>query len=57
MEVVIVISDLLETSRDCSRSCDGKTEVYSVVFSNLRHVIPILVDLLKMMRFPSGFIL
>ncbi|ESQ29448.1 hypothetical protein EUTSA_v10023451mg [Eutrema salsugineum] len=27
MEVVIVISDLLETTRQCSRSCDGKTEV------------------------------
>ncbi|KAL0718711.1 hypothetical protein Bca4012_068034 [Brassica carinata] len=27
MEVVIVISDLLETTRHCSRSCDGKTEV------------------------------
>ncbi|CAH2047622.1 unnamed protein product [Thlaspi arvense] len=27
MEVVIVISDLLETTRSCSRSCDGKTEV------------------------------
>lgn len=27
MEVVIVISDLLETTRHCSRSCEGKTEV------------------------------
>ncbi|CAH8392093.1 unnamed protein product [Eruca vesicaria subsp. sativa] len=27
MEVVIVISDLLETTRQCSRSRDGKTEV------------------------------
>ncbi|KAG7599878.1 hypothetical protein ISN44_As06g040420 [Arabidopsis suecica] len=27
MEVVIVISDLLETTQHCSRSCDGKTEV------------------------------
>ncbi|CAN8244963.1 unnamed protein product [Cochlearia groenlandica] len=27
MEVVIVISDLLETTRNCSRSCDGITEV------------------------------
>ncbi|KAL1221070.1 Type 2 DNA topoisomerase 6 subunit B-like [Cardamine amara subsp. amara] len=27
MEVVIVISDLLETTRQCTRSCDGKTEV------------------------------
>ncbi|VVA94058.1 unnamed protein product [Arabis nemorensis] len=27
IDVVIVISDLLETTRHCSRSCDGKTEV------------------------------
>ncbi|KAF8079487.1 hypothetical protein N665_1024s0014 [Sinapis alba] len=27
LEVVIVISDLLETTRDCSRSSEGKTEV------------------------------
>ncbi|CAA7040646.1 unnamed protein product, partial [Microthlaspi erraticum] len=27
MDVVIAISDLLETTRDCSKSCDGKTEV------------------------------
>ncbi|CAN7111349.1 hypothetical protein HID58_002559 [Brassica napus] len=32
MEVVIVISDLLETTRHCSRSCEGKTEV--VYFDN-----------------------
>ncbi|XP_023643480.1 type 2 DNA topoisomerase 6 subunit B-like [Capsella rubella] len=27
MEVVIVISDLLDSTQHCSRSCDGKTEV------------------------------
>ncbi|KAF3566617.1 hypothetical protein DY000_02014744 [Brassica cretica] len=31
MEVVIVISDLLETTRHCSRSCEGKTEVCSAL--------------------------
>lgn len=31
MEVVIVISDLLETTRHCSRSCEGKTEVCPVL--------------------------